>query len=84
MFEIEDGSERYLHHPGLGIHRQVIDEAGEVIIRAEQLALQLRLSGGNLKEFERRFRLLQGTAWLDLLEPYRLELLRYDEMPRAV
>lgn len=84
VFEIEDGGERYLHHPGLGIHRQAIDEAGEVIIRAEQLALQLRLSGGNLKEFERRFRLLQGTAWLDLMEPYRLELLRYDEMPRAV
>jgi len=84
VFEIEDTNERFLHHPGLGVHRQAIDDAGEVVIRAEQVALELVSSGGNLKEFERRLRMLQGTAWLDLLEPYRLELLRLQEMPRAV
>jgi len=84
VFEIEDRAERFLFHPGLGIHRQAIDEAGEVILRAEQVALQLKQSAGNLMDFERRLRMLQGTAWLDMLEPYRLELLRYDEMPRAV
>jgi hypothetical protein len=84
VFELEDITERFLFHPGLGIHRQAIDEAGEVTLRAEQIALQLKHAAGNLMEFERRLRVLQGTAWLDLLEPYRLELLRYDEMPRAV
>ena len=84
VFEIEDITERFLFHPGLGIHRQALDEAGEVTLRAQQIALQLRQASGNLMEFERRLRVLQGTAWLDLLEPYRLELLRYDEMPRAV
>jgi hypothetical protein len=84
VFEIEGISERFLFHPGLGIHRQALDEAGEVTLRAEQIALQLKQAAGNLMEFERRLRVLQGTAWLDLLEPYRLELLRYDEMPRAV
>jgi hypothetical protein len=84
VFELEDITERFLFHPGLGIHRQAIDQAGEVTLRAEQIALQLKHAAGNLMEFERRLRVLQGTAWLDLLEPYRLELLRYDEMPRAV
>ena len=84
VFEIEDKAERFLFHPGLGIHRQAIDEAGEVTLRAQQIELQLKQAAGNLMEFERRLRVLQGTAWLDLLEPYRLELLRYDEMPRAV
>jgi hypothetical protein len=84
VFEVEGSNERFLYHPGLGVHRQAIDDAGEVVIRAEQVALELVSSGGNLKEFERRLRLLQGTPWLDLLEPYRLELLRLQEMPRAV
>ena len=84
VFEIEDKYERFLFHPGLGIHHQAVDEAGEVTLRAQQIELQLKQAAGNLMEFERRLRVLQGTAWLDLLEPYRLELLRYDEMPRAV
>lgn len=84
VFEIEEQFERFLFHPGLGIHRQAIDEAGEIILRADQVSAELRRSAGNLKEFERRLRLLQGIAWLDMLEPYRLELMRYDQLPRAV
>lgn len=84
VFEVEETFQRFLFHPGLGIHRQTIDEAGEVVLRAEQLRLELEQSSGNLREFGRRLRILQGTPWLDLLEPYRLELLRLDAMPRAV
>lgn len=84
VFEVEDFPERFLFHPGLGIHRQTIDDAGEVVLRAEQLRLELEQSAGNLREFERRLRILQGTPWLDLLEPYRLELLRWDSIPKAI
>ncbi len=83
-FEIEAPGERFLYHPGLGIKRQQLDEAGEVVFRAGFLKQQLLESGGNAAEFERRLRLAEGQAWLDILEPYRLALLRYDAMPRAV
>jgi hypothetical protein len=83
-FEIEGDFERFLHHPGLGIKRQQLDEAGEVVIRTGQLRAELLDSNSSASEFERRLRLLEGQAWLDLLEPYRLGLVRYDQMPRAV
>jgi hypothetical protein len=83
-FEIEGDQERYLFHPGLGLKRQQLDEAGEVVLRVGFLRQQLRESGGSAADFERRLRIAEGQAWLDLLEPYRLALLRYDAMPRAV
>ena len=73
-FEVETlakNPERYLYHPGLGIHRQLLDEAGEVLIRSEAIHRAILESKGSSKELERRIRLLDGTSWLDLLEPYR-------------
>lgn len=73
-FELEtEGTapERYLYHPGLGICRQVLNEAGEVLVRGEAVEDALHASKGNLKDFERRLRLIQGVPWLDLLEVYR-------------
>lgn len=73
-FEVESegqAPERYLFHPGLGICRQALNEAGEVLIRGEALEAAIVASQGSLKEFERRLRLLQGAPWLDLLETYR-------------
>lgn len=84
VFEVEEASERFLYHPGLGLHRHATDEAGEPVIRAGQIANELVASGGNLAEFERRLRLLCGTPWLDVMEAYRLEMLRLDAIPRAV
>jgi hypothetical protein len=63
--------ERYLFHPGIGIHRQQLDAAGEVLLRAEQVENELRRSAGNLKEFERRIRVISGVQIMDLLEPFR-------------
>ncbi len=83
-FEIEAPFERILYHPGLGLKHQQLDEAGEVVLRAGFVNQQLRESAGNAAEFARRMRLAEGQAWLDLLEPYRLAILRYDVMPRAV
>lgn len=73
-FEIETTDkmpERYLFHPGLGILRQQLNEAGEVLIREEAISAAISAAQGSAKEIERRIRLLSGTAWLDLLEPYR-------------
>lgn len=73
-FELETGAvlpERYLYHPGLGIIRQQLNEAGEVLLREEVVQLAVRASEGNVRELERRLRLVTGTAWLDLLETYR-------------
>lgn len=73
-FEIETNDrmpERYLFHPGLWIIRQQLNEAGEVLIREEAICAAISSAQGNAKEIERRIRLLSGTAWLDLLEPYR-------------
>jgi hypothetical protein len=83
-FEIEGAMERYLYHPGLGIKRQQLDESGEVVLRVGQLKQELLESNSSAVEFERRLRVLEGQAWLDMLEPYRLGTLRYDQMPRAV
>lgn len=73
-FEVEtecSAAERYLYHPGLGIHRQMISEAGDVLLRGEAVEAALVASRGSAKEFERRLRLMQGIPWLDLLEAYR-------------
>lgn len=83
-FEIEGAMERYLYHPGLGIKRQQLDESGEVVLRVGQLKQELLDSNSSAVEFERRLRVLEGQAWLDMLEPYRLGTLRYDQIPRAV
>lgn len=84
VFEVEGDSERFLHHPGLGIKRQQLDEAGEVLIRFGQLQKELGESNGNFQELQRRLRLLEGQPWLDLLEPYRLSIVRHNAMPKAV
>ena len=84
VFEIEGDGELFLHHPGLGIHRQQLDEAGEPIIRFGQLETLLEQAAGSLSEFLRLKRLAQGQPWLDLLEPYRLGLQRVDQLPKAI
>lgn len=83
-FEIEGISERFLFHPGLGILRQQLDDAGEPVIRMGQLRQQVLESAGSMAELERRLRLIEGQPWMDLLEPYRLGAIRYRAMPRAV
>lgn len=73
-FEVETTErmpERYLHYPGLGILRQQLNEAGEVLLREDAVQNALQQSQGSGKDFERRLRLLSGTPWLDLMEPYR-------------
>ena len=83
-FDIELDTERFLFHPGLGIKRQQLDETGEVVLRVGQLKRELLDSNSSAAEFERRLRVLEGQAWQDILEPYRLGILRYDQMPKAV
>jgi len=73
-FELETSAalpERYLYHPGLGIIRQQLNEAWEVMLREDLVWQAVRASEGNARELERRLRLVAGTAWLDLLETYR-------------
>ena len=86
-FELEvfgEVSERYLHHPSLGICRNELDLAGEVVLRAGQLELLLMETGGNISEFSRGFRRLGGVPWLDLIEPYRKASEYLLALPRAV
>lgn len=73
-----------LGHPGLGLKRLAIDASGEIVIRVGQLERLLAEAGGSRSELERLIRLEKGTAWLDLLEPYRLASLRVSQLPRAV
>ncbi|MEY3561853.1 MAG: hypothetical protein RL068_1005 [Actinomycetota bacterium] len=87
IFELEvfaTWSERYLHHPALGISRAVLDDAGEIVLRAGQLEALLMETGGNLSEFSRGFRRLTQTPWLDLVEPYRKVADYAVALPRAV
>ncbi len=86
-FELEiegDTSERYLHHPSLGICRNELDLAGEVMLRAGQLEHLMMETGGNISEFARGFRRLTGVPWLDLIEPYRKASEYLLALPRAV
>ncbi|MEY2694875.1 MAG: hypothetical protein RLZZ72_131 [Actinomycetota bacterium] len=76
--------ERYLHHPSLGICRNVFDEAGEVVLRAGQLEQLLLETRGNLSDFSRGFRRLTAVPWLDLVEPYRKVADYAVALPRAV
>ena len=73
-----------LGHPGLGLKRLAIDASGEIVIRVGQLERLLTEAGGSRSELERLIRIEKGTAWLDLLEPYRLASLRVSQLPRAV
>jgi hypothetical protein len=79
-----DFSERYLHHPSLGICRNEFDQAGEVVLRAGQLEQLLLETRGNLSDFSRGFRRLTGVPWLDLVEPYRKVAEYAIALPRAV
>lgn len=86
-FELEsagDVHERYLHHPALGICRNEIDIAGEVVLRAGQLEHLLLETGGNISDFSRGFRRLTAVPWLDLIEPYRKSAEYLHALPRAV
>lgn len=67
------GSQRYLIHPALGIHRQELDGLGEVLLRSSAIEALLTRTSGNLGDFRRELRRLDGTLWLDLLEPYRTQ-----------
>jgi hypothetical protein len=77
-------SERYLHHPSLGICRNEFDQAGEVVLRVGQLEQLLLETRGNLSDFSRGFRRLTGVPWLDLVEPYRKVAEYSIALPRAV
>ena len=66
-------SERFLLHPALGIHRQQLDEAGEVLLRSGTIELFLQQSAGSQSEFQRALRRADGTLWLDLMAPNRRE-----------
>ena len=77
-------SERFLHHPSLGICRNEFDQAGEVVLRVGQLEQLLLETRGNLSDFSRGFRRLTGVPWLDLVEPYRKVAEYAIALPRAV
>lgn len=86
-FEISQRSKEpclILCHPGLGLKRLAIDLSGEVVLRAGQLERLLVEAAGSTKELERLFRLETGTAWFDVLEPYRRSSPQIRELPRAV
>lgn len=68
---VHSGFERYLIHPALGIGRFDLDHSGEVLIRAGAIENALAQSHGNPVEFRRLLRKLDGTLWLDLIQPYR-------------
>lgn len=85
-FEVQvygDCPERYLYHPGLGILRQQLSQAGELLLREDAVIAALQESLGNLRDFERRLRLLRGTAWLDHLDSYRVSA-ELKLLPKAV
>ena len=84
VYEIEGENEIFLHHPGLGVHRLELDEAGEPTIRFGQIDELVAKANGSMQEFLRLKRLAQGQPWLDLLEPYRLGSQRVDMLPRAI
>ena len=79
----KNGSERFLIHPALGIHRQELDALGEVLLRSSAVESLLARTSGNLGEFKRELRRLDGTLWLDLLEPYRTHNTKIISMHKA-
>ena len=87
VFEIYQSSQEpclLVGHPCLGLKRLAIDLSGETVIRIGQLERLIREAEGNHKELERLLRVETGTAWLDLLEPYRIASSRVRQLPRAV
>lgn len=68
---LEQLPERYLFHPGLGITRQQLNQAGELLLREEAVLSAIASARGSTRDLDRRMRLITGTAWLDLLEVYR-------------
>ena len=87
VFEVHRSSAEpclLLGHPGLGLKRLAVDASGEIVLRIGQLERLMRESDGNQRELDRLLRLETGTAWLDLLEPYRLETTRVSQLPKAV
>lgn len=86
-FEILNHSQEsslILCHPGLGLKRLAIDLSGEVVLRVGQMERIIREAEGSSRELERLLRVETGTAWFDLLEPYRQSNPRVRELPRAV
>lgn len=78
-FELEIRTEieisRYLFVPMLGLHRQVLSEAGEVLIRQGGIEEAIYLAKGNGKELERLLRKLSGQNHTDLLDQLQIERL---------
>lgn len=68
---LEQPFEQFVFHAGLGIRRFDLNPAGQVLLPADLVEMALLKSQGNLKEFQANLRLLQGTAWFDVMETYR-------------
>lgn len=86
-FEIQQMSHEpclILGHPGLGLRRLPLDSSGEAVVRMGRLESLMAEAAGSQAELRRLLRLESGTAWLDLLEPYRLATPRVRNLPRAV
>lgn len=73
---------RYLHVPMLGLHRQDLDEFGEVLVRQGAIEEAVYLAKGNGKELERELRKLTGQNHMDLLRQFEIDEIRV--IPRAV
>lgn len=75
LFELEtsdcDEPSRYLFVSGLGIHRQMIDQAGEALVRISSIEAAILNSAANPMELPRQLRLLSGQAHLDIIDSYR-------------
>lgn len=67
---------RYLFVPVLGLHRQQLGQAGEVLIRHEAIEQAIYLAAGSAKELERLIRKLSGQNHIDLLDELRIDDLR--------
>lgn len=73
---------RYLFAPMLGLHRQDLDEFGEVLVRQGTIEEAVYRAKGNGKELERELRKLTGQNHMDLLQQFEIDELRV--IPRAV
>jgi hypothetical protein len=62
---------RYLFVSGLGIHRQMIDHAGEILVRISSIESAVVNSASDFRELQRQLRLLSGQAHLDIIDSYR-------------
>lgn len=82
--EVSGGNEnsRYLFAPMLGLHRQDLDEFGEVLVRQGAIEEAVYRAKGNGKELERELRKLFGQNHIDLLTQFESDEVRV--IPRAV